>query len=131
MRHHLPLPQALIPVPLHRWRLLKRGFNQSTLIARQLSRAFHIPLYANLFTRNRSTTQQSKLAFQFRQKNIKGAFSIKAQTTPLFFSENKIEHVAIVDDVMTTGATAQALAKLLKQECKVQHVEVWTLMRAL
>jgi ComF family protein len=124
LRASLTLPQYLVPVPLHSWRLIRRGFNQSTFIARHLSKTLNIPLLLGKVKRIRPTPQQAKLSMKERQYNMEQAFAIPA-------SAPQLDHVAIVDDLMTTGATANALAKLLKQKCQTKIVEVWTLMRAM
>lgn len=115
------LPECLIPIPLHRNRYRQRGFNQSIEIARHLSKRLAIPLDFNSCIRNRDTPHQAELAAKQRRKNIKNAFSV---IKPLPY-----RHVAIVDDVMTTGATVAALALALKRH-GVDRVDVWVCARA-
>ena len=114
-------PEYLIPIPLHLNRYRQRGFNQSIEIARHLAKQLQIPLDLHSCIRNRDTTQQSNLPAKQRLKNIHLAFSL---AKPL-----GLAHVAIIDDVLTTGATASALALTLKQS-GVSRVDVWVCARA-
>ncbi len=115
------LPECIIPVPLHHNRYRQRGFNQSIEIARHLSRQLSIPLDLSSCIRNRDTTHQTDLPAKQRRKNMRQAFSV---LNPMPY-----QHVAIVDDVMTTGATASALAAALKKH-GVNRVDVWVCARA-
>jgi len=113
-------PDLLIPIPLHYKKRNKRGFNQSRLIANILFKHFNIPVSGNFITRTRQTQSQASLDANQRKKNLKNAFEIK-QTLP--------DRVAIIDDIVTTGATVSELASLaLKHGAK--HIEVWSLARA-
>lgn len=114
-------PECLIPVPLHRNRYQQRGFNQSIEIARHLSRQLSIPLDLKSCIRNRDTSHQTGLPAKQRRKNMRKAFSV---INPLPY-----QHIAIIDDVMTTGATASALAETLKKH-GVSRVDVWVCARA-
>ncbi|NIR60176.1 MAG: ComF family protein [Gammaproteobacteria bacterium] len=116
-----PLPQGLIPVPLHRTRLAERGFNQALEIARPVARALDIPLAPGAARRLRPTAAQTGLEPRQRRANVRGAFAI-ARLPP-------VRHVAIVDDVMTTGHTAAELARALRRT-GVRRVEVWCVARA-
>jgi ComF family protein len=115
------LPELLIPMPLHTKRLRQRGFNQSIEICRHLSRHLQIPYNYNLCYRNRSTPQQEGLNEKARKQNIRGAFSAYCQDLP--------KSVAIIDDVVTTTASARELSKLLKRN-GVDEVHIWSLARA-
>jgi ComF family protein len=115
------LPNCLIPVPLHPKRYRERGFNQSIEIARHLSKQLHVPLDLHSCTRRRDTAHQAELPAKQRLKNMRGAFEIVA---PL-----RYQHAAIIDDVMTTGATVSALAHALKSQ-GVNRVDVWVCARA-
>lgn len=109
---HLHLPQGLsmvVPVPLHPGRLRERGFNQSLLIARELSRAYALPLVYDRLRRARDTGQQVGLKAAERKNNVSGAFTIDDGG---FFKGRK---VLLVDDVITTGATLNECAKVLKK----------------
>jgi ComF family protein len=100
-------PDVLIPMPLAGARLRERGFNQSQEIARHLARSSGIPLKAQACRRVRNTPPQATLPWKARAKNIRNAFVCDAD-----FSGR---HVAVVDDVMTTGATLNELARNLKK----------------
>lgn len=114
-------PDCIVPVPLHPNRYRQRGFNQSIELARHLSKLLAIPVDMYSCTRNRDTAHQTGLPAKQRHKNIQRAFSIERQIP--------YRHVAIVDDVMTTGATASALASALKHH-GVSRVDAWICARA-
>lgn len=101
----------ILPVPLHRWRLLKRRFNQSQLLASALSKKLGVPNNPFILQRVRSTPSQGTLDRKDRQKNVKGAFRVAAG------AEGEIEgkRVLLVDDVLTTGATVGACADVLRK----------------
>lgn len=100
-------PDVLVPMPLAEARLRERGFNQSQEIARHLARISGIPLLPQACRRVRNTPPQATLPWKERVKNIRGAFVCDVD-----FSGR---HVAVVDDVMTTGATLNELARNLKK----------------
>lgn len=102
-------PCMVIPVPLHPGRLRERGFNQSLLIARELSRLVAMPLVYNQLKRTRDTGQQVGLKAVERKKNVSGAFTL---VEPVLFKGTK---VLLVDDVITTGATLNECSKVLKR----------------
>lgn len=102
-------PCAVVPVPLHAGRLRERGFNQSLLIARELSRLTSLPLIYDRLKRTRDTGQQVGLKALERKKNVTGAFTL---VEPGLFKGKK---VLLVDDVITTGATLNECAKVLKR----------------
>lgn len=114
-------PQALVPVPLHRTRLRQRGYDQTLELAKPLSGLLDLPLRADLLQRVRAAPPQSRLSAAQRQRNLRGAFSMDANT-PL------PNHVALFDDVMTTGATLHAAAHVLLQ-AGVQRVDAWVCAR--
>jgi ComF family protein len=112
------LPDAIVPVPLHRGRLRTRGFNQALELARPLARALRRPLLARACLRVRATQPQSSLnSAAARRRNMANAFRLARPLTGL-------QRVAIVDDVLTTGATAQSLARLLRT-AGIAQVAVW------
>jgi len=115
-------PDAMLALPLHPLRLRERGFNQSQLLAASLARILGIPLLANGASRVRDTPPQSSLPWRARLRNMRSAFSIAADL------EVHGRHIAIVDDVMTTGATIDALARLLIQ-AGAQEVSAWVVAR--
>lgn len=115
------LPGLLVPVPLHPDRQRERGYNQALELARPLGRALDIPVDNRLCRRIRPTAAQSLLGTTARRVNMCNAFAVDVATvTP---------HVAIIDDVMTTGCTAHELARVLKR-AGVSLVEVWVVARA-
>lgn len=116
-----PRPQALLPVPLHRARLRRRGFDQALEIAKPLGRALGLPVLDGALVRQRATAEQSTLSAIARKRNVRGAFVARAKL-PL------PAHVALVDDVMTTGATLRAAAVALRQ-AGVQRVDAWVVAR--
>lgn len=115
------LPQALIPVPLHPWRQLRRGFNQADFLARDVANALGLRVMRPL-RRRRRTAVQSGLPAMKRRGNVRGAFAIRRV-------DGLPEHAALIDDVMTTGATVAECTRMLKQ-AGVQRVEVWAVARA-
>ena len=114
-------PEALIPVPLHATRLAKRGYNQAELMARHLGASAGIPVIDAL-VRVRSTEQQVNLDAHRRRQNVAGAFSLRPGA-PIAG-----KHVALIDDVMTTGSTISACAAALT-ESGAASVSVLTLAR--
>ncbi len=116
-----PRPDALIPVPLHARRLRRRGFNQAQEIARFVARRLRLPLAATHVRRVRPTPPQQNLDARTRRRNLRDAFAL-ARPVPW-------RHVAIVDDVVTTGSTVGEIARLLKN-AGVSRVVVWTAARA-
>lgn len=126
LQHHfdegLERPDALVPVPLAARRLRQRGFNQATLLARWLSGPLQIPCEENLLRRVQDTPAQQALDAPARRRNLRQAFAL----IPDAVLHNR--HLALVDDVLTTGATAQAIARLLL-EAGAARVDVYCLAR--
>jgi ComF family protein len=115
-------PQLLVPMPLHPARLRQRGYNQALELARPLARALHVPVRHDLLSRTRSTRAQTELGAIARRRNVRGAFAAKPGVAwP--------EHVALLDDVMTTGATLAECARVLRR-AGVRRIDVWSLARA-
>ncbi|KAG0194277.1 hypothetical protein DFQ28_000522 [Apophysomyces sp. BC1034] len=100
------LPDELIVVPLSASRLSSRGYNQAWEIARPLGRRLHIPAHARAAVRIRDTGQQALLGAAARRANMAGAFALRKRV--------RGRHVGVVDDVMTSGATLDTLARMLK-----------------
>jgi len=115
------MPDIIIPIPLHKQRFQERGFNQSVEIAKVLAEQLNIPLNSNSCIRHRNTPHQINLPAKQRNTNIKNAFTISRAI--------KAQHVAIVDDVMTTGSTLNELASTLKK-AGVNRVDAWACARA-
>jgi ComF family protein len=99
-------PDVIAPVPLAARRLVERGYNQAWQIAKPLGRALRVRSDATLIARVIETAPQSRLDLDARRQNVGRAFRVNARVHGL--------HVAVVDDVMTTGATLEALAHTLK-----------------
>lgn len=99
-------PQALIPVPLHKSRYKKRGFNQSLLLAEGIGKSFSIPVRAELVERTKATIPQKELDVKKRKNNLKNAFKIKEHDV-------KLDRVLVIDDIYTTGSTIDAISELL------------------
>ncbi len=115
------LPELIIPVPLHRARLRRRGFNQALEIARPVARRLDLKLESRAIRRVRSTSAQMDLPARKRRANIRGAFAVRAGLAAT--------HVALIDDVVTTGATVNELSRVLRR-AGVERVEVWVCARA-
>lgn len=113
-------PEVIIPVPLHPKRLRVRGYNQALEISKSISRKLNIPIDKFSIIRKKNTKAQATLSLKERKNNLKGAFS----------NARKIhyKHVAIVDDVITTGNTVRELCKLLKR-LGVEQIDVWCLAK--
>lgn len=99
---------AIIPVPIHKKRMKKRGFNQAALIAKELSKHIKLPVYENYVIRKNTTEVQKNLSQKEREKNLKKAFIIKENNV-------KLSTVLIVDDIYTTGSTIDSVAECLKE----------------
>lgn len=100
---------VIIPVPLHRRRLLKRRFNQSALLARALSKRTGLRLDTDSLLRKRHTPSQGGQSFVGRKRNVSGAFQVSEEV------DLKDKHIILIDDVMTTGATLESCARTLKR----------------
>ena len=126
IQHHfdegLERPDALVPVPLAARRLRQRGFNQAALLARWLSGPLRIPCEENLLLRVQDTPAQQALDARARRRNLRQALAL----APDALLQNR--HLALVDDVLTTGATAQTLARLLL-DAGAARVDVYCLAR--
>jgi ComF family protein len=118
----LPRPDALLPVPLARKRLRQRGFNQAAMLARWLNKSLDLPIEETVLSRIKDTDAQQDLDAKSRKRNLRKAFDLMPD------AQVKGRHLALVDDVLTTGATAQALARLL-MEAGAARVDVYCLAR--
>lgn len=117
-------PDCIVALPLHAIRLRERGFNQSLLLAHQISRRVGIPLLADACNRVRNTPPQSSLPWKERDKNMRQAFACKPG------ADVRGKHVAVVDDVMTSGASIGELARALKK-AGAKEVSAWVAARTL
>jgi len=120
--HHRPRPDLLIPIPLHPNRIRQRGYNQSFELAKSLSTRLAIPTSHDYLIRIIDTKSQANIPFKARKKNIQHAFKCIQNQVPA--------HIAIVDDVLTTGHTANAAAKQLRK-AGATTIEIWTIARAI
>ena len=115
-------PDYIVAMPLHPARLRERGFNQSLELARQVAQILEVPLLNNACQRVRDTPPQSALTWKERGKNMRKAFTCTEDLSG--------KHVAVVDDVMTSGASVNELARALRQS-NAREVSVWVIARTL
>ena len=107
----LPGTHLIVPVPLNRWRLWQRRFNQAALLAQALGRHAHVPVDPLALVRVKATPSQVGMTADQRRRNVQAAFKVPAGKTDLIGGRS----VLLVDDVITTGATANACARVLKR----------------
>ena len=105
----LPAVDWIAPVPLHRWRLFGRRFNQSVLLGRVPSRRSGKPLIADLLVRRRNTPSQGHLSRSGRRRNVSGAFALRDRYRGAIAGRR----ILLIDDVFTTGATVEACSRAL------------------
>ena len=113
--------QCLIPIPMHPQKLKIRGFNQAALLTKRLARALKLPYDFHSCQKIVNTVPQAGLDGEQRLRNVRGAF--QASSMPY-------EHVVLVDDLLTTGSTANELASTLKK-AGVKKVDIWCCARTL
>jgi ComF family protein len=112
-------PDGLLPIPLHRTRLRQRGYNQALVLAMELARLLGLPVLGDGLDRTRATTAQAGLEADERRRNVRGAFAARPGLPT---------HMALIDDVMTTGSTLDEAARTLKA-AGVTRVQAWVLAR--
>lgn len=122
-KQDLIMPDVLVPVPLHHRRLRSRGFNQALKIARVLNKSINIPINFKDVQRVRETRTQTELPTAQRYMNVKDSFALQTSESPF-----RGRHVAVIDDVMTTGNTVNEVAKCLKK-AGAEKVHVWCIAR--
>lgn len=115
-------PDGLVPVPLHKSRRRKRGYNQAELLARALGERFHLPVYDKLLVRVKNTRPLKELNASQRQNNLKKAFKV-AQ------NDVKLKKLIIIDDIFTTGSTIEEAARMLRR-AGVENIYFLTLAAA-
>jgi len=120
--HDRLLPDLLIPIPLHPNRIRQRGYNQAFELAKALSTRLGIRTSNDYLIRTIDTQSQAAIPFKARKKNIQHAFKSVQTKVP--------SHIAIIDDVLTTGHTANAAAKQLRK-AGATTIEIWTIARAI
>lgn len=118
----LAKPDYLIYVPQTKKRLKKRGFNQAEMLSTWLAKKLNLPIYHQLITRVKDTPPQQGLTAKERTKNLKHAFNINSKLNV------KDSHIAIVDDVLTTGSTVNTIAQLLLEQ-GAKRVDVYAIAR--
>lgn len=116
-----PWPEIIVPVPLHPRRERQRGYNQAWEVARIVGARLRVPVEPRACLRVRETAPQASLDARARAANLQGAFAVPVQLAA--------RHVAIVDDVLTTGATLAEISRVL-QAAGATSVEAWTVARA-
>lgn len=115
----------MLPVPLHPRKIRQRGFNQSQLLVKHLARSWKIPSSVDLLRRIRETRPQIEMTQREREKNVRGAFAVPSRKQPDIEGKTCL----LVDDVLTTGATASEAARVLKKN-GAARVDVLTFARA-
>jgi ComF family protein len=116
-------PDMLVPIPLHWWRQWRRGFNQAEILANYLGKALDIP-WLNTCQRKHQPHSQKGLGRRERQANLRNIFRLK----PGMQASIRGKHLALVDDVITTGATARTLSEILIR-AGARRVDIWALAR--
>jgi ComF family protein len=116
-------PDLILPVPLHRARLRERGYNQALEIARPVAHALGVPLDFRSLVRVRATAPQTGMDRRARQRNMKNSFVVTDAP------QVRGRHIALIDDVMTSGSTVEAAARALKR-AGAKSVVVWVAARA-
>jgi ComF family protein len=114
-------PEIIIPVPLHSARLRERGYNQALELARPIAKKLKISIDKSIVTRIKNTAAQALLPAKERKQNIKRAFSVTKM--------KNYKHVAIIDDVITTGNTIIELSKTLHQ-AGIEKIDIWCCAKA-
>lgn len=120
-RHQGEWPQCFIPVPLSTERYRQRGFNQAIELGRVIESRLRIPMNVRLLARVRHTVEQAGLSRRERRKNLRNAFAMTSKGMP--------SHIAILDDVVTTGSTMNEITRRLKR-AGAEQIEVWAVTRA-
>lgn len=116
--------RLLVPVPLHRWRIAARGYNQALVLARALAKLSPAEVAPDWLLRVKNTPSTSGMKRAQRQRNVVGAFRVRPEARPRLQGR----HVVLIDDVMTTGATAAACARVLRR-AGAARVDVLTYAR--
>jgi ComF family protein len=117
-------PDLLLPVPLSKARLRERGYNQSWELARRAANHLNRPAHAHMLSRLKDTPHQLALPLNQRAANVRGAFAVDPRWSDMLKGRN----IALIDDVMTTGATAGEAARVLR-ETGAASVQVWVVAR--
>ncbi len=118
-----PIADLIVPVPLHRWRLWRRRYNQAALLAQAIGKALGKQVAIDLLVRHRATPSQGRMNKKERHENVSGAFALSSR------AEVAGKRIVLIDDVLTSGATVAEAAKILKKN-GAAAVHVVTLARA-
>ena len=120
LRSGVPTPQIILPMPLHNRRMAVRGFNQCTQIAKTVGQTLQVPLDTRSFQRCKNTPAQTDMDEKQRRKNMVGAFR--------FFGDPGYSHVALLDDVVTSGSTIGAACRTLKS-AGISRIQIWAIAK--
>lgn len=118
----------IIPVPLHPKRLKYRGFNQAEMIVRKLAKVWYLPLSTQILSREKFSKPQAELSKEERAKNTKDMFGVNPKLKNIGAKPLENQNIILIDDVWTTGSTAQACTKVLK-DLGAEKVWVVTMAR--
>lgn len=118
-KHPIPI-QCLMPIPMHPKKFRQRGFNQAAVLTRLIARRLQVPYCLTSGIKTINTPAQASLDGVKRRKNLENAFAFRAIPYP---------HVTLIDDLLTTGSTANAVAHVLKKQ-GVKKVDIWCCARA-
>lgn len=119
-RHRADMPEAIVPVPLHPRRMRERGYNQALEIAKAAGAVLGVPVDGRCCVRTRAVTPQEGLQKAERRRNVRGAFAMRRGI--------ETRHVALLDDVVTTGSTAAEVTRVLR-EGGAERVDLWAVAR--
>ncbi|HHL45198.1 MAG TPA: ComF family protein [Gammaproteobacteria bacterium] len=115
------LPELLVPVPLHSSRLRERGYNQALELARPIAKQLRLPIDSRICHRTNATAAQSGLNLEQRRTNMRNAFVVTGNL--------QAKHIAIIDDVVTTGHTVNEMARVLRR-AGAERIDIWACARA-
>lgn len=118
--NNIELPEAILAVPMHARKLRRRGFNHSYELAKRIAKSLDIPLLDNCISKQRDTPRQTTQSLKQRKQNLRGSYALTKKCWQ--------KHVAIIDDVVTTGSTAEEMSKILKKN-GVDYIQVWGIAR--
>lgn len=118
--HNTALPEIILPMPLHHQRLRERGFNQALEIARPVAKQLNLPINAQLGQRLKPTRPQAMIPATERAANVKQAFAVNSHLS--------FKHIAIIDDVVTTGHTVGELSQCLLKK-GVEKISIWCIAK--
>ncbi|MCG8312531.1 MAG: hypothetical protein MI976_04895 [Pseudomonadales bacterium] len=125
LHNQQPYPQLLVPIPMHTAKQRRRGFNQSIYVAQTIGRDLKIPVTVDCLRKAKLTDAQKNLNRTQRLHNLKNSLAFNPRYKKAFAH---IDHVALVDDVITTGATMYEASRILKEQ-GVARVDIWALAR--